>query len=76
MDELKLNMDTLEESLSELYKYKIELTNKLNMINREISILEEEKIKKCKHNFVSYREEGMYGEILWKCSICGIYRGF
>ncbi len=67
---------SLDETIDELYKYKIELTNKLNMINREISILEEEKVKNCKHNFISYREEGMYGEILWKCNKCGVYRGF
>mgnify|MGYP001192061282 FL=1 len=46
------------------------------MIDREINRLESEKVKKCKHNFIGEREEGMYGEKIWKCSICGKHRDF
>ena len=67
---------TLEENLNELYGFRLELTNKLNMINREIDKLEKEKVKICIHNFIGEREEGMYGERLWKCSICGKHRDF
>lgn len=65
-----------EESLNELYEYRLELTNKLNMINREIDKLEKEKVESCNHNFVSEREEGMYGGKFWKCSICGKDKNF
>ena len=68
--------NTLEENLNELYKFRLELTNKLNMVNREILKLEEEKVKNCNHNFVGQREEGQYGEKFYICSLCGKHRGF
>ena len=67
---------SLDENIDELYKYRMELINKINMIDREINKLESDKMKTCKHNFIGEREEGMYGEKIWKCSICGKHRDF
>jgi hypothetical protein len=67
---------TDEESLQELYKFRLELTNKINLINREISRLEENKVKKCDHIWENVREEYMYGEKFTICKLCGVHRGF
>ena len=50
---IKQDMEqTDEESLNELYKYRMELMNKINLIDLEISRLESEKVKKCNHNLL------------------------
>ena len=72
----KMDQTSLEENLDELYRYRMNLTNKLNLIDMEIDKLEKEKVKLCDHNFICEREEGMYGERFWKCNKCGLHRGF
>ena len=42
---------SLDETIDELYKYRLDLINKVNMIDREINRLESEKMKKCKNNY-------------------------
>ena len=65
---------TQEETLNELYKFRMDLTNKLNLVNKEIERLEKEKIKNCKHEYVTYREDCMYGEKTTCCKYCGVDR--
>mgnify|MGYP000035076123 FL=1 len=66
-------MDEINIRLNELIKLKYEYQDKLNNIEKEISKLEIEKRQKCKHEWVTEREDCMYGKRFTYCKICGLY---
>ena len=59
---------TLDEKINELYKFRHELIDKLEIVNKDISLLEKEKVKNCSHIWVVEREDGAYGERYTYCS--------
>ena len=66
-------MDEINCDLKELIKLKYQYQDKLEKIEKEISKLENQKIKNCKHEWVTEREDCMYGEIYTYCKLCGVY---
>lgn len=65
-------MEEINNKLKELIKIKYKLQSELNTIEKEINKLNENKIKLCKHEWVTEREECMYGERFTYCKYCGI----
>ena len=61
-----------DKSLDELYNEKIDLENKLKLINDKINILEKEKIMICKHEFIVEKEDCMYGTTFRYCKHCRV----
>ena len=66
-------MDEINKNLKELIKLKYEYQNKLNNIEKVIRKLETDKINICRHEWVTEREYGMYGERYTYCKFCRIY---
>ena len=65
-------MEEINNKLKELIKIKYKLQSELNTIEKEINKLNENKIKLCKHEWVTERGECMYGERFTYCKHCGI----
>ncbi len=66
-------MDEINKNLKELIKLKYEYQDKLNNIEKEISKLETDKINICRHEWITEREDGMYGERFTYCRRCGVH---
>ena len=73
MNILNNNMEkTLDEKMNELYKFRHELMDKLEIVNKNISLLEKDKVKNCEHIWVVDREDCAYGERYTYCSKCRV----
>lgn len=62
------------DKLDDLYDKKYKLLYELKVIDEQIKVLEKERISKCNHEWVTEREQGIYGEKYTYCKNCGINR--
>ena len=69
-------MDKVFERKKELVSEKYKLQNRLKQIELTLKDLEITIVNNCKHEWITKREDGMYGERYTLCKNCGVYRGF
>ena len=69
-------MDKICDKRNKLVEEKHKLQKRLNEIELILKDLETTIINNCKHEWINYREEGMYGERYTVCKICGVNRGY
>lgn len=69
-------MDKVYERKKELVNEKYELLKRLNQIELTLKDLEITIVNNCKHEWITKREDGMYGERYILCKNCGVYRNF
>ena len=69
-------MEKVFERKKELVNEKYELLNRLKQIELTLEDLQITIVNNCKHEWVTKREEGMYGERYTICKHCGVYRNY
>ena len=69
-------MEKVFERKKKLVNEKYELLNRLKQIELTLEDLQITIVNNCKHEWVTKREEGMYGERYTICKNCGVYRNY
>ena len=69
-------MEKVFESKKALVLEKHELQKRLKQIELTLEDLQITIVNNCIHEWVTKREEGMYGERYTICKKCGVYRNF
>ena len=69
-------MDKIFVNKEKLIKEKYELLKKIIDIEKEINELNQVIINNCIHEWITEREDCMYGEKFTYCKKCGLHRGF
>jgi hypothetical protein len=69
-------MDKIFENKEKLIKEKYALLKKIFDIEKEINELDQVIINNCIHEWITEREDCLYGEKLTYCKKCGLHRGF
>ena len=69
-------MDKIIENKEKLIKEKYALLKKIFDIEKEINELDQVIINNCIHEWITEREDCLYGEKLTYCKKCGLHRGF
>ena len=69
-------MDKIIENKEKLIKEKYVFLKKIFDIEKEINKLDQVIINNCIHEWITEREDCLYGEKLTYCKKCGLHRGF
>ena len=69
-------MDKIIENKEKLIKEKYVFLKKIIDIEKEINALDQVIINNCIHEWITEREDCLYGEKLTYCKKCGLHRGF
>ena len=69
-------MDKIFENKEKLIKEKYVFLKKIIDIEKEINALDQVIINNCIHEWITEREDCLYGEKLTYCKKCGLHRGF
>ena len=69
-------MDKIIENKEKLIKEKYAFLKKIIDIEKEINALDQVIINNCIHEWITEREDCLYGEKFTYCKKCGLHRGF
>ena len=69
-------MDKIIENKEKLIKEKYVFLKKIIDIEKKINDLDQVIINNCIHEWITEREDCLYGEKLTYCKKCGLHRGF
>ena len=69
-------MDKIFENKEKLIKEKYVFLKKIIDIEKKINDLDQVIINNCIHEWITEREDCLYGEKLTYCKKCGLHRGF